>query len=217
MTRVIAISDTHSRHNQVKIPDGDILIHAGDITSLGSKDQVSDFLFWFSRQPHKHKIFVAGNHDWWLANHKNIISTIIPSNVTYLNNQEVVIEGIKIYGSPYSSKYSFLCFGLDDMELVHNWNLIPSDTDVLVTHTPSYGVLDTGRTGLSMGSSRLKERLSRLNVKYHICGGVHNAYGVLQQNGIYSINASICTENYDPSNKPIELDVVNALQYQTTT
>ena len=135
--RITGISDTHNKHNQLegKLPGGDILIHAGDITSLGRKDEVKRFIKWFSRQEYKYKVFIAGNHDMtfdsekllrdklahfegrteydtecaegkpdWL---KDILAVGLDGGTFYLENSSIDIEGIKIWGSPYSPKFGY--------------------------------------------------------------------------------------------------------------
>ena len=96
--KLICISDTHNKHEQIPIPGGDILIHAGDITEGGTKREVVDFLKWFASQPHKHKIFIAGNHDFFFEkSSKEEIQEIIPENVHYLKESEITINGIKFW------------------------------------------------------------------------------------------------------------------------
>lgn len=209
---IVAISDTHARHNSVVVPYGDVVIHAGDITTLGSKNQVSNFLYWFSRLPHKHKIFVGGNHDWLLANNKYISSTLIPSNITYLHNSTITINGIKIYGSPNTPIMYGQSFELRDDQLQEIWNTIPDDTDILVTHTPPNNILDKNPKG-SHGCKLLAKRLENTKVKYHIFGRIHEGYGLTTVGGCTYINASSCDGNYSPVNKPVTFELASALQY----
>lgn len=214
--KAIAISDTHSRHNYVTVPEGDVLIHAGDISTLGSRSQVSNFLYWFSRLPHKHKIFVGGNHDWLLAKYENISSTLIPSNITYLCNSSIQIEGIKIYGSPNTPIMYGQAFELSEDNLKETWNAIPYDTDILVTHTPPYGILDANSRG-NHGCRALKKCLGSLNIKYHIFGRIHESYGLECVEGTTYINASVCDGNYSPTNTPFTFELESAVQHQTTS
>jgi len=94
--QIIAISGTHGKHRELKIPDGDILIHAGDITRGGKKEQVVDFLKWFSEQKHPHKIFIAGNHDFFFEQaDPDEISSVIPDGIVYLNDSDIEINGFK--------------------------------------------------------------------------------------------------------------------------
>lgn len=61
--KIVAISDTHQLHDKVVIPDGDVLVHAGDFTNQGTDGALIKFLTWFSSQPHPYKVFIAGNHE----------------------------------------------------------------------------------------------------------------------------------------------------------
>lgn len=62
--RIVCISDTHSLyHKMAPIPEGDILIHAGDFSSTGTLKEMQEFRSYIDRQPHPLKIFIAGNHD----------------------------------------------------------------------------------------------------------------------------------------------------------
>lgn len=90
--RIVFISDTHGQHNIVDIPSGDMLIHAGDLSSRGKIEEIKDFLNWFSNQPHKYKIFIAGNHDFFFEReNQETINNTIPKNVIYLNNSGIEI------------------------------------------------------------------------------------------------------------------------------
>ena len=107
--RIVCISDTHNTHNsQPTLPHGDILIHAGDLTISGSQQEHDDVLSWLQSQPHPHKIFIAGNHDTFLATTSTEIHQYISStypSLTYLQetSAQVTIRGrtLRIYGSPY--------------------------------------------------------------------------------------------------------------------
>lgn len=102
--KLIYISDTHNKHKEISIPGSDVLIHAGDITEGGTKREVLDFLNWFSSQPHQHKIFIAGNHDFYFEkSSEKEIHEIIPDNIHYLQNNGITINGINFWGSPVTS------------------------------------------------------------------------------------------------------------------
>ena len=67
--KIICLSDTHNQHEHLSVPNGDILIHAGDITSTGEREDFIKFNDWLGRLPHKHKIVIAGNHDFYAENY----------------------------------------------------------------------------------------------------------------------------------------------------
>lgn len=62
--KILAMSDTHRMHWRMgKFPDADLLIHTGDFSMIGTKEEALDFLEWFTTLPHRHKVFICGNHD----------------------------------------------------------------------------------------------------------------------------------------------------------
>src|SRR5690606_12635911 len=121
--RIIALSDTHGKHRKIEIPDGDILIHAGDISSRGEKNEVVDFLDWFESQRHQHKIFIPGNHDFFFeVESLSEINSLIPEGVTYLNDSGVEIGGVRIWGSPITPWFNNWAFNrLRGEDIVKHW------------------------------------------------------------------------------------------------
>src|SRR5271157_5616956 len=104
MTRVCFISDTHCLHDDIVIPECDILIHAGDISMMGKPKEVKAFLDWYSLQPAKHLVFIAGNHDITFESAPNFKQKMIDAypSIHYLEDSDITLEGIKIYGSPFT-------------------------------------------------------------------------------------------------------------------
>jgi len=217
--KVVAISDTHNHHDKIVLPDGDILVHSGDATYTGKLEEMEAFVEWFIAQPHKHKIFVPGNHDFICQEEPAVVEELFAgSGVHYLIDRGVTIEGISFYGSPWIPKLSNWAFYLADgsEDLREKFiDGIPSWTDVLVTHGPPYGKLDEVKKALrwiyhSVGSQTLMTAVAALpNLKYHIFGHIHEGHGVTgcYGDGPTFINAAICNRNYDPTNKPIVFDI----------
>ena len=213
MPRIVAISDTHSRHQQFgDLPAGDILIHAGDATVQGKFDEVVEFNRWLGTLPYKHKIFVAGNHDFLFEKAPDL-ARILMSNVHYLQDSFVVIEGLKIYGSPWQPRFFDWAFNVDRGEKIRRkWEQIPDDTDVLITHGPPHGILDmvsdmwSGKAE-AVGCEELLPIVQRIKPRAHIFGHIHAGYGQLTQGGIQYVNASNCNEQYKIANAPIVLDL----------
>lgn len=204
--KIVAISDTHGQHHNLEVPEGDMIIHAGDVSGKGSIEEVIDFLDWFKDLNFKYKIFVAGNHDFYFENtYLEGYDNIIPEGVHYLNDQSVEIEGINIWGSPIQPWFYDWAFNRRRGEdIAKHWALIPQNTDVLITHGPPFGVLDQTIGGVEVGCEDLMSTINRLNLKVHIFGHIHEAYGQVKRGNVDFINASVLDVNYQLINKPIE-------------
>lgn len=214
--KIVCLSDTHNCNEQIEVPDGDILLHAGDATIRGTHQEVEDFLVWFSQMPHKHKIFVAGNHDW-LYETENHFARLMTAkfNIKYLQDSFVEIEGLKIYGSPWQPRFFDWAFNLNrGVKLAEKWKLIPLDTDILITHGPPHGILDEVPRKFfveNTGCEELRKRVETLaefgKLKLHLFGHIHCGYGQTEQFGVKFINASTCDEEYKPIQPPIVIDI----------
>jgi len=205
--RLVCISDTHSMHRQVPVPDGDVLIHAGDCLGVGTLEELKDLDNWFSEQPHRHKILIAGNHDWCLQDEPADAEALI-RNAVYLRDRSIDIEGLKFWGSPWTPIFFDWAFNLErGAAIAERWAQIPSDTDVLITHGPPAGILDQVNESLAVGCGDLTLELERLTLKLHIFGHIHESYGQQTLNDCRYINASTCTGQYKPLNPPIVVDI----------
>lgn len=199
--KIVALSDTHMGHRDVKLPDGDILIHAGDATFLGTKQEIREFNAWLGDLPFKHKIFVAGNHDRMFQVERTLAQEML-TNAIYLQDSMVEIEGLKIYGSPWQPAYNNWAFNVwTDEELARIWANIPPATDILVTHCPPAGILDGG-----LGCRNLRARLEVVKPKLHLFGHIHRGHGRMDFPDGISANVSIMDENYDLKFRPTEIN-----------
>lgn len=213
MTRIVCISDTHNRHEQITVPDGDILVHAGDATGLGEMREFVPFLNWLDGQPHAHKVLIAGNHDWCFERWPVMMMQLLRErrSITYLQDEETVLAGLRFWGSPWQPEFGSWAFGLprDGLELERRWARIPSGLDVLVTHGPAHGMLD--RVGASAdtraGCKRLRDAIDRAAPRLHVCGHIHQGRGKGTNGVTESVNAAICTGGYESTNAPIVVDV----------
>lgn len=207
MPRLVCISDTHTMLDKVKIPDGDILLHAGDSTFTGTEEELKTFNDHIGSLPHKHKIFVAGNHEIGLEQIPEFEKIL--TNMTYLKDSGVTLMGLDIWGSPWQPWFHDWAFNLkSEKELAEYFDRIPRNTHVLVTHSPPQFIMDTTPRGEAVGSSSLLKRLKLMKrIKLHVFGHIHGCYGELERYGIHFVNASICDEQYRPVNKPIVIDV----------
>lgn len=203
--KIVAISDTHGQHRSIRLPKADVLLHAGDVGYRGTKPEVVDFLDWLDKLPHPHKIFIAGNHDFFFEREKKAtIDRLLPNSVRYLKDEAVVIDGIKIWGSPYTPRFFQWAFNkARGHALADQWKNIPEDTDVLLTHGPVYGILDLTADEQHAGDKELLTRILEIKPKFHVCGHIHEAYGVLKRRGITFVNACLLNENNVLVNKPV--------------
>lgn len=234
--KIISISDTHNRHENIKIPKCDILIHCGDWTSLGKYSEVRNFAQWLDKQDAKHIILIPGNHELEFEGKfpesRSWITDFCP-RANLLVDESVVIEGIKFHGSPATP---FFCdwawnrtkndaptrhyIGNEQEKLIQpikpHWDKIPDDVNVLITHGPPHGILDQTtfadgeprpeRLGCELLMNRIKE-LKDLDL--HFFGHIHAPGGQqVHRDGVSFYNSSICDEAYYPSNPITEVDYV---------
>lgn len=203
--KIVAISDTHCRHRSIKLPDGDLLIHAGDVTIHGKEPEVADFLNWFATQPHPHKIFIAGNHDFFFErNNESIIRSILPAGIIYLNDSGCKIDNLRIWGSPVTPWFYNWAFNKQrGQDILSHWQKVPENTDILIVHGPPYGVLDIVVNEKHVGCRDLLKTIQQVKPKLVICGHVHESFGTLKRMGISFINACQLNESYELVNKPV--------------
>ena len=221
--RIILISDTHGIHDSMyyDLPKGDVLIHAGDCTNVGSQSGTRQFVEWFQNlKGFDTKIFIAGNHDWsfyrkpaWLFDLIND-ENLSQSDCTYLEDSELIIEApefsrpIKFYGSPWQPPFMNWAFNVPRDQLYKYWEKIPLDTDVLITHAPPQEIRDFAKyTQTHEGCSSLRFYVEKIKPALHVFGHLHESYGAMVLNDTLFVNASTATLDYEMSNKPIIVDL----------
>jgi Icc-related predicted phosphoesterase len=202
--KILHLSDTHGQHHDLKaLPEADVIVHSGDFTFGGSEAEAADFINWFCGLKYQHKVFIAGNHDMCMYGVENIEG--LPSNVHYLCNSEVVLEGIRFYGVPMFME-DYFAGKLDDL-----YRCVPDDTEVLITHQPPYGFCDAadyGKGVLHQGNPRLAEQIQRLqSLKCHLYGHEHDAYGLEKRGKIIFSNAALLTPDYRLVHGPTLIDL----------
>ncbi len=213
--KIVCLSDTHNCNEQIAVPDGDILIHAGDATIRGTVPEITAFNRWFANLPHPHKIFIAGNHDWLFETDNALARSLLDKSIHYLQDDFVILNGLKIYGSPWQPRFYDWAFNLmRGKELAEKWRWIPGDTDVLVTHGPPHKILDAVPRPYfveNTGCEALRERIENLSwlgkLKLHVFGHIHCGYGTQEEFGLKFVNASNCDEEYQPTQPPIVLEL----------
>jgi Icc-related predicted phosphoesterase len=205
--RIVAISDTHSRHEQIVVPAGDVLVHAGDITLYGKMDELRAFNHWLGRLPHKHKIVIAGNHDRIFHERSDLARSIL-TNAIYLQDEAITIEGIKFYGSPWQPWHHDMAFNLQrGPEIAEIWSRVPLDTDVLITHGPPFGHGDMTFSQQYVGCEDLLRRIEDIKPRLNIFGHIHEGAGITFNSRTAFINACICNLSYHPVNMPVVYDL----------
>ena len=226
--RITVISDTHTRHGLIpmeEFPGGDLLIFSGDLMNSGyNKNDIFDFCHWFqSLKQYEDKVFIAGNHDRMFQNHPEDVKVWLDKFplINYLQDEELTLyfdgpngdmpeNNIRIYGSPWQPEFCNWAFNLpkNGPGLASKWEAIPNNTDILVTHSPAFGTLDTveGRSNEHLGCELLAERIAIVKPKIHICGHIHSGYGYIFKDGTHFFNASVLDEQYEYTQKPITFD-----------
>jgi Icc-related predicted phosphoesterase len=193
--KIFAISDTHGKHEQVQIPQGtDMLIHAGDFSNaklpIMNSNEVNLFLIWLEQQPVKYKVIIAGNHDTSIESRFFTKKDFKDRGIIYLEHESIEIEGIKIFGSPYTPEYNNWAFNRSRNKLGRIWDSIPDDIDVLITHGPPKGILDSASRDKNLnenvGCSALLKKVLKVEPKIHITGHIHHNQDNLN-NGLFKL------------------------------
>lgn len=195
--RIVLMSDSHSLHNHVSVPDGDVFVHCGDFCGRSTMADVAVFGDWVSNLPHKHKIVVAGNHDVSFQKERYAATKWLGDNVTYLQDSGCEIDGLNFYGSPWTPVFYKWAFMLNPgLELQDKWKLIPENTDVLVTHGPPFGILDRNNQKEPCGDKDLLVRVNAVTPALHAFGHIHESSGALVQDGTLFVNAAVLDNRY---------------------
>jgi len=197
--RILHLSDTHSKHHLLKnLLKADIIVHSGDASFSGSDNEVLDFLNWFCDLDYRHKIFVAGNHDDCLYGEQ---IEGLPDNCHYLCHSGIEIESVKFWGIPL-----FMGDTLKEGRIEQLMTQIPEETDVLISHSPPYGILDFD-DNINYGCPDLLKAVGRINPRYHLFGHIHAAYGIKKLQQTTFVNSAIMNGIYEFVNKPILLEI----------
>ena len=229
--KVTLISDTHTKHNQLKgdLPGGDLLIHAGDFMNSGYNPmEAMEFFKWFDNiDNYDTKVLIAGNHDRWMQDKSEEARGILTGykTIEYLEDELITIQDgdgpeIKIWGSPWQPEFYNWAFNLprNGEELKAVWDMIPEGIDILITHGPAWGFLDDveGRRGEHLGCELLAERIKQIKPKIHICGHIHSGHGHYYDGHTHYFNASVLNERYLYSHTPWKIDwnpITNEIQF----
>ena len=208
--KIVCISDTHNNHRELNLPEGDILIHAGDYTHFGNEDDAIDFNKWLGEQNFKYKFVVNGNHEQNAPWGKNNAQKVI-SNAKYLIQQKTTLEFIHnekaVKLSIFGAEFSWPCRGVPNP----NYQSIGKDVDIIICHDPCFGLVD-GNHGCPQLTKYIQEMESppRLVVSGHI----HSAHGVTDGSSVSGklkdtlfVNAAICKGGYKIGWDPVVVDI----------
>ncbi len=212
--RIVCISDTHFYPVTKEIPDGDVLIHAGDLTTSGSLTQITKAGDWLASLPHRHKLVIAGNHDFLFEKRYDAALAAIrdgQNGIQYLQEHSTMIgdgsQNLNVYGAPWSVEFQHWAFGLKPgFESRSRWERTPKGIDVLITHGPPKGIMDQAPNGYSLGDDDLLRIVMLREPKLHVFGHIHHSHGIRVINGTTFVNAAICDESYKHTQDPIVLD-----------
>jgi Icc-related predicted phosphoesterase len=198
--RIVVTSDTHEKHSQLHVPDGDVFIHCGDFTLIGEPEWADAFNVWLGMLPHKHKIVVAGNHDRSFDVGEGALAygqSRLP-NATYLLNSGVEIEGKRFWGSPYTPFFSsdFWKFHYDRAEGEEMWRAMPEGLDVLITHGPPMYEGDKTLEGDFPGCWDLNRAVKEKKPHHHFFGHIHEGYGETRDDATLYHNVSAVDRLY---------------------
>lgn len=203
MTYITCISDLHGF--KPDIPKGDLLIVAGDLTARDTLVGYARFKEWLNALDFRCKVVIGGNHDGLIE--AGMVT--FDAGIHYLCDSGLEFEGIKIWGSPYTPTFLNWHFMRErGEEIKRHWDLIPSGTDILVTHGPPQGILDKTDRGEHVGCLDLRDAAFRVKPKVHCFGHIHEGGGqVLEKDGIKFMNVSYVDENYRPVHVPITVQI----------
>lgn len=221
--KVCAISDTHNhQYRLAPLPEANVLIHAGDLTSMGTVVEIVSVMKWFKTisKNYSHIVITPGNHDFLFETDEEMARDIFSEidNLHILINEEVIIDGYKFYGSPVTIEFYNWAFNIPKDKMYIYWNEIPDDTDVLITHQPPYGIGDSVKyidaPGIPrkknmehLGCKALLDKVREIEPKLHVWGHIHSSSGFYRSGKTQMINASQLDERYQNVYPPYEIEI----------
>lgn len=211
--RLVCVADTHLFHDErFVVPDGDVLVHAGDLCRRGDLDELTEAARWLATLPHRHKVIVAGNHDWAFqrsaATARELLRSMVPGAV-YLEDEAAELDGLRFWGSPWQPAFHGWAFNLArGAALAAVWAKIPEGVDVLVTHGPPDGIGDrSGWDGEERaGCADLRARVAELAPRLHLFGHIHQDGGFWREGATAFANVT----TWECTRPPTVIDVDGA-------
>ena len=189
--RIVAVADTHLYHRGLRVPDGDLFVHAGDLCRHGSLDELRVALDWIHALPHAHKLIVAGNHDWAFQRMPSE-ARALARDLVYLEDAGCTVAGLRAWGSPWQPAFCDWAFNLPrGAPLAAKWALIPDGLDLLVTHGPPRGFGDaSGYSADRQGCADLLVHIERARPRLHLFGHIHEDGGHWTAGGTTFVNCT---------------------------
>jgi Icc-related predicted phosphoesterase len=207
--KILCLSDTHGQHRKLRIPKADLLLFAGDMGAT-SFSRLADFSDWLASipLPFERKIIISGNHDGVFEHHSIEARRYLDGIAIYLENSGCTVAGLKVYGTPVSLAFNNWFFNIpDDGSIQAYWDSIPPDTDILLTHQPPLGILDTDFRQKNLGCSRLLSRIKEVQPQLHCFGHIHPSYGFQIIGGTTFANAAVCNDWNVMAREPLVLQM----------
>jgi Icc-related predicted phosphoesterase len=216
--RITFISDTHTKHDKLDgfLTGGDILIHAGDLTGRGYITEIENFMKWYDKiNNYDTKVFIAGNHDFGFQDENEKLRGLLTGykTIDYLEDELMMVgedydNMIKIWGTPWQPEFHNWAFNLPRGDkLKEKWDMIPLNTDILITHGPPFGKLDYVKyPNQNVGCEELMKRVEEIKPKIHVFGHIHEGYGYVFDGNTHFINAAVLNGRYEYRNKPVTVD-----------
>jgi Icc-related predicted phosphoesterase len=208
--KLVLFSDTHRKHQKVQLGSGDLLIHCGDFTSRGDLKDVEDFASYMKKQDFGCKIVIAGNHDFCFEDERKVEAEklLLDAGLIYLNDSGIEFSGFNIWGSPIQPYFHNWAFNRQrGEEIDRHWQMIPTDTDILITHGPPAGILDRCISGERVGCADLLKKVEAIRPKIHAFGHIHEDYGQLLKDGTLFVNACSLDLKYRVRNEPVVIEI----------
>jgi predicted phosphohydrolase len=176
--RLVAVADTHTFHRDLVVPDGDVFIHAGDMCRGGDLDELALNVEWLRSLPHRHKVLLAGNHDWAFQRDPAAARALV-ADFVYLQDSEATLDGLRFYGAPWQPEFHSWAFNLPrGPALAAVWSKIPAGIDVLITHGPPDGIGDRVSDARGTGCVDLRRRITEVSPRLHLFGHIHQDGGL---------------------------------------
>src|SRR5271166_122323 len=205
--KIFALSDTHNNHYDIQeIPECDLLIHAGDVSTRGSPEELLSFLDWFGKQKAKYKVMIPGNHDWGFERDSELWKRkAMDRGISLLIDELIEVEGLKIYGSPITPYFCNWAFNRwPGAEIQAHWDKI-QPCDILITHGPPYQILDENRLMQNCGCNQLLSKILEIKPKVHIFGHIHENYAQKEFMDVKFYNVALCSDRNKLLEKPMEI------------